>query len=209
MCSTGGVADILCPACIDDLPRLSPVGCPYCALPTARGEICGRCLAQTPHYDATRAVFRYEFPLDRLIVSFKYGQRLALCEFLGRQLVQVAQGLTADAIIPLPLHPARLRERGFNQALELARPVSKALGVPIDARSCQRVRHTQAQAGLAWKERGKNIRNAFHCTANLGGKRLILVDDVMTTGATLDECARTLKLHGAAHITLLVVARTL
>lgn len=109
----------------------------------------------------------------------------------------------------MPLHPKRLRERGFNQALELARPVGRATGLPIDTTSCQRVRHTPAQAALPWRERVKNIRGAFHCTADFSGKRLLLVDDVMTTGASIDECARTLKLHGAARVSALVVARAL
>ena len=207
-CAASGDA-LLCPACLRDLPRLPAACCPRCALPTSRGEICGRCLGKTPHYDAARAAFRYEFPLDKLIQSFKYGHRLALCDFLGRQLAQLAHGLEADLIVPMPLHPERLRERGFNQALELARPLAKTLRLPLDSRHCQRVRHTPAQAALPWKERVKNIRNAFHCTADFSGQRILLVDDVMTTGATLDECARTLKLHGAAHVTLLVVARTL
>ena len=102
-----------------------------------------------------------------------------------------------------------MRERGFNQALELARPLGRALGRPVDSRHCQRIRATEAQAGLPWKARSKNIRNAFHCTTDFSGQRLLLLDDVMTTGATLDECARTLKLHGAAQVNLLVVARAL
>ena len=120
----------------------------------------------------------------------------------------VAQELV-DLIIPLPLHGERLRERGFNQALELARPIARHLRCPIATTVCQRIRHTAAQADLPWKERAKNMRGAFHCSDDLSGQRILLVDDVMTTGATLDECARTLKLHGATSVTLAVVARTL
>ena len=112
-------------------------------------------------------------------------------------------------IIPLPLHPRRLRQRGFNQALELARPVSRSSRIPIDARSCSRTRQTAVQAGLPWRERIGNVRGAFHCASDLTGKRLLLVDDVMTTGASLDELARTVKLHGASRVTLLVLARAL
>ena len=155
------------------------------------------------------AAFRYDFPLDKLVQSFKYGHRLALAGYLGRQLAMLAGNFPADLIIPMPLHPLRLRERGFNQALELARPVSKAWRVPIDQRSCSRIRHTPAQAGLPWRERARNVRAAFHCSADFSGKRLLLVDDVMTTGASLDELARTVKLHGAVRVVLLVVARTL
>jgi len=107
------------------------------------------------------------------------------------------------------LHRTRLRERGFNQALELARPVADTLKKPIDTDCCLRIRHTAAQANLPWRERAKNIRGAFHCTKDLSGTRVLLVDDVMTTGASLNECARTLKLHGADEVTLLVLARAL
>jgi len=209
LCSTASGEALLCPVCIDDLPRLPAQRCPQCALPTPHGERCGRCLAKPPHYDATIAPFSYDFPLDKLVQSFKYAHRLALGTWFGRQLAACAEELEADLIVPLPLHPLRLRERGFNQALELARPISAAYGWPIDAQTCSRIRNTPAQAELPWRERGKNIRGAFHCAADLSGKSIALIDDVMTTGASLNECARTLKLHGAARVTLLVVARAL
>ncbi len=209
LCAGVSTGSILCDACAADLPQLQKTCCPRCALPTPNGETCGRCLAKTPHYDATRAAYRYDFPLDKLVQSFKYGHRLALGDYFGRQLAALAGGILADVIIPLPLHPERLSERGFNQALELARPVSKTLKLPIDASSCRRTRNTPSQADLPWKERVKNIRGAFHCSTDFTGKRIILIDDVMTTGASLDECARTLKLHDASEITLLVVARAL
>ena len=209
LCADVSERDILCHACAAELPRLPQERCPRCALPTPNGEICGRCLANPPHYDSTQSAFAYDFPLDKLVQSFKYGHQLALAGFLGRQIAALAGGIEADRIIPLPLHPNRLRERGFNQALELARPVSRATSLPIDTVSCKRVRHTPAQAELPWRERVKNIRGAFHCTADFSGKRLLLIDDVMTTGASIDECARTLKLHGAASVSVLVVARAL
>ena len=209
LCGQTGGGEILCRACADDLPPLPSPRCPCCALPTAAGELCGRCLAHPPHYDRTLAAFNYGFPLDKLIQSFKYGHRLALAAYLGRELARLAPDVAADLIVPLPLHPSRLRERGFNQALELARPVAATLGLPLDSRICTRIRHTPAQAGLPWKKREQNIRGAFHCARDLSGRRILLVDDVMTTGASLDECARTLKLHGASEVVLLVVARTL
>ena len=209
LCAAASDHEILCAACAADLPRLQDPHCPRCALPTPIGEICGRCLAKSPHYDATVAAYNYDFPLDKLVQSFKYGHRLALGTYFGRQLASLSEGIVADLIIPLPLHPLRLRERGFNQALELARPAGRALNLPIDSTSCSRTRNTQAQANLAWRERTKNVRGAFHCATDFTNKRIILVDDVMTTGASLDECARTLKLHGAVEVTLLVVARAL
>jgi len=209
LCAAASDHEILCAACADDLPQLPKPYCPRCALPTPGGEICGRCLAKPPYYDATLAAYNYDFPLDKLVQSFKYGHRLALGTYFGRQLAALAENIKADLIIPLPLHALRLRERGFNQALELARPVGQALHLPIDSSSCRRTRNTPAQAKLAWRERGKNIRGAFHCATDFTGQGIILLDDVMTTGASLDECARTLKLHGAAEVTVLVVARAL
>ena len=209
LCGSASDQDLLCSACVGSLPELTKPGCPRCALPTPMGEACGHCLVKPPHYDTTLAAYRYDFPLDKLVQYFKYGHRLALGDFFGKQLAALAQDLTADLIIPLPLHPERLRERGFNQALELARPLSKALRIAIDATSCSRTRNTPAQANLAWREREKNIRGAFHCSADFSGKRLLLIDDVMTTGASLNECARAVKLHGASSVTLLVLARAL
>ena len=209
LCGRGSGSHLLCRSCADELPRLTGPGCPCCALPTPAGERCGRCLSHPPHYDRTLAVFSYDFPLDKLVQAFKYAHRLALGPFFGHLLAERIGDTPPDLVIPLPLHSQRLRERGFNQALELARPVAAALQRPIEARCCARVRHTPAQAGLPWKEREKNIRSAFHCTRDLTGQRILLIDDVMTTGASLNECARTLKLHGAQEVTLLVVARAL
>ncbi|MEI7429871.1 MAG: ComF family protein [Betaproteobacteria bacterium] len=209
LCSAVSEKELLCNACAADLPLLPQSSCPRCAQPAPGGQICGRCLSKTPHFDAAMAAFLYNFPLDKLIQSFKYGQRIAVGAYFGRQLAKLTQPLAADLIIPMPLHTERLRERGFNQALELARPVSEKWRIPIDYTSCQRIRNTTSQADLHWRERVKNVRGAFHCTADFSGKRIVLIDDVMTTGASLDECARTLKLHGAAEITVLVVARAL
>ena len=209
LCGQTSGSEILCHACGDDLPRLPPECCPRCALPTPAGETCGRCLSRPPHYDRTLALFNYGFPADKLIQAFKYAHRLALAPYFGRLLAEQARCVRAELIVQLPLHPQRLQERGFNQALELARPVAKALRLPIDTRICQRIRHTPTQAALPWREREGNIRGAFHCTDDLSGKRILLIDDVMTTGASLNECARTLKRHGATDITLLVVARAL
>ncbi len=208
LCATA-TDDLICPACAADLPRLVGPACPRCALPNATGETCGHCLAHPPAFDAAFAAYRYDFPVDKLIQSFKYGHRLALGNYFGRVMATLGAMLAADLIVPLPLHPERLRQRGFNQAIEISRALARDRRLPIDACSCRRVRDTPAQAGLAWRERVGNLRHAFACDADLSGARIILVDDVMTTGASLAECARTLKLHGAATVTALVLARAL
>ena len=114
-----------------------------------------------------------------------------------------------DFIVPMPLHPAKLRERGFNQALEIARRVSEKCGIPLLPGACKRIKDTASQAGLPWKEREKNIRGAFTCETDLAGKHIAVLDDVMTTGATLNELAKVLRKHGATRVSGWVVARTL
>jgi len=118
-------------------------------------------LAAPPHYDATLAVYCYAFPIDKLVQAFKYGHRLALGAWFGSRLAELARGFHADLIVPMPLHRLRLRERGFNQALELARAVSRCSRIPIDARTCTRIRQTATQADLPWRERAGNVRGAF------------------------------------------------
>ncbi|MDP1734425.1 MAG: ComF family protein [Sulfuritalea sp.] len=209
LCAAPSGDDLLCPACRAGLPHLASEGCPVCALPTPGSTICGACLKQAPHFDATRAVFRYEPPVDSLIQALKYAHRLASADFLGKALAQLATPVRPDLILPVPLSRARLAERGFNQAVEIARPLAATLGVPLELSHVRRCRDTPPQASLPWKERVKNIRHAFECEIDLSGKTVLVVDDVMTTGATLDELARTLKAHGAARVENRVLARAL
>jgi ComF family protein len=209
LCAAPSGDELLCPPCRSGLPYLNGERCPVCALPTPGASVCGACLKQPPHFDATQAVFRYEFPVDSLIQALKYVHRLAAADFLGRALAQIATPLHPDLILPVPLSPARLAERGFNQAVEIARPLARALDVPLEIDHIHRCRDTTPQAGLPWKERAKNIRHAFECGIDLTGKTVLVVDDVMTTGATLDELARTLKAHGAARVENRVLARAL
>ena len=209
LCAAPSGDGLLCPACAASLPRLTEERCPLCALPTPGSNTCGACLKQAPHFDATQAVFRYEFPLDRVIQSLKYVHRLASADFLGRALAQLVPPFRPDLILPVPLAPPRLAERGFNQALELARPLARLLDVPLETSRVHRRRDTAPQASLPWKERKQNIRHAFECELDLTGKTVLVVDDVMTTGATMDELARTLKAHGAARVENFLVARAL
>ena len=209
LCAAPSGDSLLCTLCTASLPRLTAERCPVCALPTADSGICGACLKQAPHFDATQAVFGYEFPVDKLIQALKYAHRLASADFLGQALVQLPVSFRPDLILPVPLSAARLAERGFNQSLELARPLARALGVALEIRRIRRHRDTTPQASLPWKERKQNIRHAFECEIDLTGKSVLAVDDVMTTGATLDELARTLKAHGAARVENFVLARAL
>lgn len=209
LCAAPAGETLLCAACASGLPRLGSERCPVCALPTPGAGICGACLKQAPHFDVTQAAFRYAFPLDRLVQSLKYAHRLAVADFFGRELAQLSLPFRPDLILPVPLAPARLAERGFNQALEIARPLARMLDAGLETRHVHRRRDTAPQASLPWKERQRNIRHAFECEIDLSGSRVLVVDDVMSTGATLDELARTLKAHGAARVENFVVARAL
>ncbi|MGB9493477.1 MAG: ComF family protein [Azonexus sp.] len=209
LCAADSATNLLCPACAADLPRLPAALCPQCADETTLGERCGACLKDPPAFVRTIALLRYEFPVDRLIQALKYGHQLALAAWFGNQLAERLVATDYDLLLPLPLHPARLQTRGFNQSLEIARATSKALGIPLKTSCLTRIRATPPQAELPLKERSKNVRGAFECTGDLAGKRILLVDDVMTTGSTLREAARILALHGAGEITVAIAARAL
>jgi ComF family protein len=195
----------LCAACDADLPRLAPLRCPRCALESPRGEVCGRCLSDAPHFDATVAALAYEFPADALVHSLKFRGELALAGLLGNMLLQKIDPQGVDVIVPVPLSTSRLRERGYNQAVEIARHVTRG---KLDLALCVRERDTPAQMDLPYAERQRNVRGAFRCTRALAGQSVAVVDDVMTTGATLNEIALVLKQAGAARVTNWVVART-
>jgi ComF family protein len=208
LCGTTSGETLLCPDCRNELPRLPADLCPVCAELSPGGATCGACLSAPPHFDATMAIFRYGFPIDKMIHTFKYRSRTAMADFLADAMLNGSRP-GGNLIVPLPLFPARLAERGFNQSVEIARPLACTLRLPMELDGCIRSRNTTPQAMLPWKERRKNIRNAFECNVDLTGKAVIVVDDVMTTGATLDEFARTLKAHGATRVTNWVVARAI
>lgn len=207
LCAADAANDLLCPACATDLPQHPGIHCPQCGIETALGERCGACLKSPPAFTRTIATFRYEFPVDRLIQALKYEHRLPLATWFGNRLSQLIAAHEHDLLMPLPLHPSRLQLRGFNQSLEIARIISQQHGIPLNTSSLTRTRATPPQATLPLKERAKNVRGAFECTSDLSGQRILLVDDVMTTGSTLRECARIIKLHGAREISLAVIAR--
>jgi len=209
LCAAPTGTALVCAACAGALSRV-PLSCPRCALPAPHGAPCGQCLADPPAFDRSQAAFVYAFPLDRLVQSFKYRGTLAYAGWFAQAMVERrADPPAADVLVPVPLARARQRERGFNQALEIARPLSRWTGIPLLAGAAIRVRETLPQASLPWSERAQNIRGAFACAATLTGKTVIVVDDVMTTGASLNEFARTLKRAGAASVENWLVARTL
>lgn len=221
-CALCGAAagDVVCEPCRSRYWQAPPARCVQCALPLpAAGPAhlrCGACLAKTPAFDAAVAACDYAPPVDQLIQALKFGGRLALAPFFSRMLYRA----TAESgmrqmpmlLVPVPLGRRRLAERGFNQALEIARPLAAALGVRCAARLAVRVRDTRPQTLLHPDERQANLRDAF-AVANgseemLRGAHVGIVDDVMTTGVTLGALATALKRAGAARVTCLVFART-
>jgi ComF family protein len=208
LCQAASGERLLCEACERELPSTASA-CPRCALAGSSNAECGACIADPPHYDASCAAFIYAYPVDALIQALKYGGQLALAGLFAHKLYQrLGKAAGVDLIVPLPLHPARLAERGFNQAAEIAKGLSRLTGIAMDAQLGRRVRNTAPQTALPWRERAANMRQAFACEQDLAGLSVAVVDDVMTTGATLDEFARTLKRSGAARVENWVVART-
>lgn len=199
----------LCADCAAELPCNTHC-CQRCALPLPiSAHLCGRCQRKAPPWDTAWAPFRYAWPLDRLETRFKFSRDLAA----GRVLATAWQREPHPAdlpqlIVPVPLHRRRLRERGYNQALELAQPLARALHIPCRHDLLQRVRHTDAQTGLDAVERRRNLRHAFALRGNVPlPSHAVVLDDVFTTGATLAECARILKRAGVARVDVWALAR--
>ena len=209
LCVGYGAADGLCKGCRQSLPRLPVPHCPICAAPGTGAEVCGRCLTRRPAFDRVVAALAYAFPADALVRALKYRGGLACARPLAGALADALDSEPyPDLVMPMPLAPRRLRERGFNQAMEIARLVGAEFGLAITANGCRRSRESAPQASLPWKERAANVRNAFACELDLAGKTVAVVDDVLTTGATLNELALTLKRRGAREVWGWVVART-
>lgn len=210
LCAAASGEALICRACDASLPAIGPA-CARCALPLpGPGLLCGRCLRKRhPAVDDSVAAFEYRFPVDRLVQRFKFGSDLALGRALAARLAQRLR--FADRphrlVVP-PLSPRRLRERGFNQALEVAKVLGRDLGVACEPRAILRVRETEAQHELDRARRLANLRGAFACAHRFDGAHLAIVDDVVTTGATVETLARVLKEAGAERVSVWAVART-
>lgn len=222
-CALCGIADstTLCDGCNAQFFSRRPHRCVQCALPLAfaatnTSQQCGACMRDPRAFDATIAASDYAAPIDQLVLALKFGNRLALAPLFARMMLDA---VLREAAFPMPtlltavpLGEQRLAERGFNQALEIARPLSHAMAIPLAPQLLDRTRDTLMQALLPPAARHKNIRNAFvlsaHAIELVRGQHVGVVDDVMTTGETLNEIAATLKRYGAMRVTNLVFART-
>jgi ComF family protein len=206
--------------CADCWSKLSLIEPPYCArlgIPFAYdpgpGLLSMEAIANPPAYDRARAAVRYDDISRALVLSFKYGDRLDLAPMMGQWMARAGRELLsgADALLPVPLHWRRLWARRFNQSAALAGAISDIAGVPVAHGVLKRVRATAQQVGLSKAERAGNVQGAFRVPADekakVTGRRLVLIDDVLTSGATADTCARALLRGGAAHVDVLVFAR--
>jgi len=215
LCGASGCGGLdLCAGCLADLPTDSR-SCSRCALPLpAEGSpaaLCGACQRRPPPFAVCHAAFRYEDPLPALVGGAKFRARLNLLRLLGQCSAITLRERNAqipELLLPVPLHRSRLRERGYNQAQEVARILGRAFAIPVDARSCVRIRATVPQTGLEQKERRRNLRGAFRVLNPLDGVHVAIVDDVVTTGSTVSELARVLLKSGAGRVDVWAVART-
>lgn len=201
----------LCAACHADLPW-NLDACRQCGLALGcPGTHCGQCQFSPPPYTVTQAAFRYAFPVDRLLPRFKFHGDLAAGAVLATLMQwSLDPAERPDALVPVPLHASRLRQRGYDQALELARALSRECRLPLCGDRLVRVRATQAQTELGADDRQRNVSAAFGLRAGPPLPRHVaLVDDVMTTGATVGECARTLRAAGVQRVDIWTVARAL
>jgi len=209
LCRSPSGNALVCAACVIAMPR-DARACPRCALGADDDVVCGRCLAKPPPFDATIAAWRYAFPADRLLQAFKYAGMLALAEPLAEALADALATRDArrpDVVIAVPLSQRRQRERGFNHAHEIARRLAMRLQLPL-GHALARTRDAPPQAGLTLRERARNLHDAFEASRSVSGRAVAIVDDVMTTGATLRAASRALRAAGAARIDAWVVART-
>jgi len=219
----GRDAEFFCSSCWPQIQRIAHPLCPICGRPFPDGSgddhLCGSCLRRAPVFARARSWACYPreeeaaHPLRRVVQKFKYGRKVSLGKPLGRLLALGCRDFLSAGdfalIVPVPLHPKRLRWRGFNQSVLLARQISRMLGVPMDPFVLVRIKETPPQTQLSEEERRRNVRGAFALdpARSVDGKNILLVDDVYTSGATVNECSRALKRAGAKAVTVLTLAR--
>lgn len=206
----------LCEQCLQTLP-VPTTCCQKCALPlfaTQSTDLCGECLKHPPAYDRIHALYLYQMPLPKLILELKFNHALVIANVLGELMADKIENTwyknkpLPDLIIPIPLHRKRLKERGFNQALEIARPIAKAIQRPLNLTGCQRIKPTEPQATLPAEKRKMNIKEAFVIKHDFKGLRVAILDDVLTTGNTINEFCKTLKQQGVATMDVWCCARS-
>ena len=203
-----------CEICMAGVTPLGPAHCCLCAQPfldATSSHLCGSCLKRPPGFTSVYAAGRYHGSIKDAVHRLKHGNQLVLARPLGLLLSEVVANSACDCrfdcIVPVPLHRQRLRARGYNQAVEISRPLSRQLRLPIQTGLLQRSRQTPPQQGLSADQRSRNLRHAFTLAGEVTGARVLLVDDIMTTGETVRECCRILLQGDAEEIQVAVVGR--
>lgn len=204
--------EAVCPECAEMVKFISPPFCTICGIPfksdAVKSHTCGDCMKKKRHFSWARGVLLYNDATSKAIHKFKYGKDTTFSMALGTIISEHPDIKGFDLILPVPLHIQRLKERGFNQSLLLARHVGKVHGIPVDFDALKRTRWTEPQVNLKGRERKINVKGAFEVVKDVRGKRVLLVDDVYTTGATVSECSKVLKKSGVKDVCVLTLART-
>ncbi len=210
----------ICAECLSALPH-NDMSCSRCAVPLVvdvEGRLCGRCIKKPPAFDYVYSPLCYEEDVIRLVHQLKFSEKIAFSRTLGEIMLEcwkletmknsnVDASSKPDYLLPVPLHKSRMRQRGFNQSIELSRVIAKKLNIPIEYDGVGRIRSTSAQTGLNAIQRRKNIKGAFKVVQKISAKRVLIIDDVMTTGSTVNELARILKKAGIEQVGVLCLAR--
>jgi ComF family protein len=200
----------ICSNCKKDFPFIK-TACPTCGTPISHeSSLCGHCLKTTPPFNQTYALFSYEPPIAQFILQLKLNHQLCYAQLFGEWMADFLKDKPKpQMIIPVPLHPQRIRERGYNQSLEIARPIAKNLRIPIELWACRRVRPTKAQAELPETERKSNVKNAFIVETSFQANHVAILDDVVTTGNTVSELARLLKKQSIKRVDIWCIAKAI
>lgn len=209
----------ICPECLFRISFVKTPICSCCGLPFVNykgaDHLCGECISSKQYFSILRSVGEFKQPLMDVIHRFKYKGEISVGETLGRLMAKFEYHSFSleeySLILPVPLHRKRLKERGFNQSVILAREVAKRNSIPLDFRTLKRTVHTKPQTGLGKKQRSTNVKGSFIITdkGKIDGERIVLIDDVYTTGSTVRECARILLENGAEKVAVLTLARAI
>lgn len=199
-----------CAECEEDMLSNIP-RCPICARSGFYRKACGVCLKKTPNYHSTEVLFQYRYPVNHLIKALKFNDRpefsIAFAELMAKKLKREKKRLP-EKLIPVPLHKKRQRQRGYNQSLTFSREITKQIGIQTENCLCQRIKHTEAQSSLPFSLRRRNISNVFVLTSGCVPKHIAIIDDVVTSGSTVNELASLFKKAGCKTIEVWAIART-
>jgi ComF family protein len=200
---------VCCKQCELDFMKESP-RCPICAKPHHAEAVCGKCIISPPLFSSTTVLFNYAYPAKKMVLDFKFNKRVELSTFFAELLLDriKSKDKLPEALIPVPLHKKRQAQRGYNQSLELAKHLANKLDIPINASLCKRIVNTDPQSELPMKSRRKNVKNAFALNNDRMPKHIAIVDDVITTGSTINEISRLFKSAGCERIDIWAIART-